>query len=193
MPGHHGAKRVAGDLPDHHHQRDAGDRHDVLPQQRRVNKQTDRYEKHRREKVAHRLDQRLDPPALRRLRHHRADEERSQRHAETQLGRDQRRAKTKPQHGDQQPLVALETGDKIEQTRYDQQPDHQHGHEEHQQFAGGGGHRLQAKVAGGRDAGEQHDHHHAEQILDDQNAVNQPGERLAVALHFAQHFYDHRR
>ena len=127
---------------DHFAQNDrSGDGDDWPPmghQHSRIDQQTNRGEEHRAEHVAHRLNQGFDPMNLPRLGNDRPDDKRAERNAVTELGRQQRNAKAKTQHGNQEHFIALEFAHITDQTRHRDQTDHQHHDQENTQLVSPG-------------------------------------------------------
>ena len=129
---------------------------------------------------------------LPRLGNDRPDDKRAERNAVTELGRQQRNAKAKTQHGNQEHFIALEFAHITDQTRHRDQTDHQHHDQENTQLAEGHADRTHAQRAGHGDAGQQRYHGDAQNVLDDQNSENQLSKLFFGAAHFGQHFDDHR-
>ncbi len=161
-----------------------------MQQDSRIDHQTDGDEKDRAEHVANRFDQTLDLQQLTRLGHDRADQEGTQHHAVFQLDHQQAEAETQAQHGDQQHLVALESGDIGQQSRHHKDADHQRHNHEQRQLAHSGKHFSGADRAADRDTGQQRDNADAENVFHDQHAEDQLGKALVFHLQIVERLDD---
>ena len=179
-------------LPEHDDGRDDEDRAGVFHQQRRVDEQADGDEEDRAEKVAHGMRQRLDLRDLPRLGDDRADQKRAERDAVLELHREQRDAETKPDNGDEQHLVAPEFRHVIEQPRHGDEPDHQQHPEKRAELEQRITDRARGQRAGRREAREERDHDHREDVFHDENAEDEPRKRLLRFAELLQRLEDDR-
>ena len=130
MPGDERAERAGRNLTQHDHRGNDQNRARVLHQERRIDEQTDGDKENRAEHIAQRFHEGLDARDLPRFGDDGADEKRSERDTVFEFHGEQRNAKAKPEDGDEQHFIALESRDIIEESRHDNQAGHEQDAEE---------------------------------------------------------------
>ncbi|MNM90286.1 hypothetical protein D3C81_1025380 [compost metagenome] len=161
-----------------------------MQQDHRVEHQADGDEENRTEQVANRFDQAFDLQQLPGFGHDRANQERAQDHAVFKLDHQQAEAETQAQHGDQQHFIAFEFGHVSQQSRHQQNADHQCDDHEQRELADRREHFAGADRAADRDARQQGDDADTEDVFDDQHTENQLCKTLILHLQVVERLDD---
>ena len=192
LAGHDAAGKAVYAFADHDERRQTENNRQVFPARGGIDQQTDRHEKHRREHRPERLGERVQPAADIARRTENPDQERAERHGEIEPERDPGDKEAAPEQRQQERLVVMALGNRLQKPRHQHQTENDGREKEHEKPAERLADRRERRIAAG-DAGYERDDADADYVFADGSADHVFRERPRRPFHLVDHFSEQSR